>query len=63
MRTNLHHLLEHRASSHPNSPALTFKSATLTYADLWDLSARAAAGLRRIGLDRSERVADRKSVV
>lgn len=57
MRTNLHHLLEHRARSHPDLPALTFKSATLSYADLWDLSDRSAAGLRRIGLARSERVA------
>jgi len=31
MRTNLHHLVEHRARSHPDSPALTFKKETLNY--------------------------------
>ena len=50
VRTNLHHLLEHRARSHPQSPALSFKNITVSYADLWDLSDRAAAGLRRLGL-------------
>ena len=57
MRTNLHHLLQDGARSRPDSPAVTFKGATLSYADLWDLADRAAAGLRRIGLGQSERVA------
>lgn len=57
MRTNLHHLLEHRARSHPDSPALVYKNAELSYAEVWDISDRVAAGLRRIGLGRSSRVA------
>lgn len=57
MRTNLHHLLEQRASSHPGSPALTFRSTCLSYRELWDLSDRFASGLRRHGLRRSDRVA------
>jgi len=57
MRTNLHHLLEGRARSHPESPALTFKKQTLTYAELWQLSTSAARGLLNVGLNRSERVA------
>lgn len=57
MRTNLHHLLEHRARSHPDSPALVCKNAELSYAEVWDVSDRVAAGLHRIGLGRSSRVA------
>lgn len=57
MRTNLHHLLEGRARTHPDSPALTFKKQSLTYGELWRLSAAAAQGFLGIGLRRSERVA------
>lgn len=32
---NLHQLVEDRARSHPESPALTFRQRTLTYAELW----------------------------
>src|SRR5436305_7184302 len=40
----------------PESPALTFKSETLTYRELADRVARAAAGLRGLGIGRGERV-------
>ena len=45
MRTNLHHLLEHRAASHGQAPALTFKSTTLSYAELWHQVCGVADGL------------------
>jgi acyl-CoA ligase (AMP-forming) (exosortase A-associated) len=57
MRTNLHHLLEHRAASHPQAPALSFKSTTLSYAELWHQVCGVAAGLARLGLEREQRVA------
>ena len=50
MRTNLHHLLEHRAASHGQAPALTFKSTTLSYAELWQQVCGVAAGLAQLGL-------------
>src|SRR3954470_12434799 len=57
MRTNLHHLLEHRAASHGEAPALTFKNTTLSYAELWRHARGMAAWLARVGLDDDQRVA------
>lgn len=57
MRTQVHHLLEQRALSHGTTPALTDKSATRSYAELWDLVRVAAGGLRDLGLGREDRVA------
>ncbi|MGE2836537.1 acyl-CoA ligase (AMP-forming), exosortase A system-associated [Mycobacterium sp. SMC-4] len=57
MKTNLHHLVEERALSHPGSPALTFKQQTLTYAQLWRQVRQAAAGFAEIGLAAGQRVA------
>ncbi len=57
MRTCLHHLLQHRAISHGAAPALTFKNATLTYAELWAQVCSVAAKLAGLGLQREERVA------
>lgn len=57
MRTNLHHLLEHRASSHGKAPAVTFKDTTLSYAGLWQQVCGVAAKLAALGLKREERVA------
>ena len=57
MRTNLHHLLEHRSASHGQAPALTFKNTTLSYSELWDQVHRIAGGLVRLGLKREQRVA------
>jgi acyl-CoA ligase (AMP-forming) (exosortase A-associated) len=57
MRTNLHHLVEDRARSHPDAPALTFKQATLSYDALWTQIRAVAAGLSELGLQRAQRVA------
>jgi acyl-CoA ligase (AMP-forming) (exosortase A-associated) len=57
MRTNLHHLIEDRARSHPDSPALTFKQATLNYGELWTQVRGVAAGLGELGMAREQRVA------
>ncbi|TRW43694.1 acyl-CoA ligase (AMP-forming), exosortase A system-associated [Georgenia yuyongxinii] len=57
MRTNLHHLLEQRATTHGGSSALTFKDTTRTYAELWRDVREFATGLARLGLDREDRVA------
>lgn len=57
MRTNLHHLVEDRARSHPDSPALTFKQETLDYGELWSQIRGVAAGLGGLGVARGERVA------
>jgi acyl-CoA ligase (AMP-forming) (exosortase A-associated) len=57
MRTNLHHLIEHRAVSHGRTPALTFKNTTLSYAELWNQVSGVAAWLTRLGLEREQRVA------
>jgi len=40
----------------PDSPALTYQDATLSYHDLGALVGAAAAGLRRIGVSRGDRV-------
>ena len=57
MRTNLHHLIEDRARTHPDLPALTFKQETLNYDALWAQIRRVAAGLGELGVAREERVA------
>lgn len=57
MRTNLHHLIEDRARSHPDSPALTFKQQTLTYDELWAQVRSVAAGFGDLGMVRGQRVA------
>ena len=57
MRTILHHLIEHRARSHPDSPAVTFKQETLTYDALWTQVQSVAAGLGELDVARDQRVA------
>jgi acyl-CoA ligase (AMP-forming) (exosortase A-associated) len=57
MKTNLHHLIEDRARSHPDSPALTFKRETLSYDALWTQIRSVAAGLGELGVTREQRVA------
>ncbi|MGB3483056.1 MAG: acyl-CoA ligase (AMP-forming), exosortase A system-associated [Mycobacterium sp.] len=57
MRTNLHHLIEDRARSHPETPALTFKRETLGYGELWNRILAAATGLDGLGVMREQRVA------
>jgi acyl-CoA ligase (AMP-forming) (exosortase A-associated) len=57
MRTNLHHLVEDRARSHPHLPALTFKQQTLNYAALCTEIHGVASGFSDLGVAREERVA------
>ncbi|MGE2834260.1 acyl-CoA ligase (AMP-forming), exosortase A system-associated [Mycobacterium sp. SMC-4] len=57
MRSNVHHLIEQRAHSHPGSPALTYADHTASYARLWADIRGAAAGLVSLGLRREQRVA------
>ena len=57
MRTNLHHLLKQRAASHPEARALTYKNATLSYAELWRQACAVAGKLAELGLEREQRVA------
>lgn len=57
MRTNLSHLIEERAGSHPDSPALTFKQETLSYDALWTQVRGVAAGFGELGVAREQRVA------
>ena len=57
MRTQLHQIVAQVAARRPDAPALTVKDTTVTYGELWDETRAFAAGLGRIGLGRSERVA------
>jgi acyl-CoA ligase (AMP-forming) (exosortase A-associated) len=57
MRVQLHDLVAQSADRGGDTPALTVKDTTLTYAQLWDEVSRAGAGLSRLGLGRGERVA------
>ena len=57
MRTQLHHLVAEAARRRGDAPALSVKDRTLTYAQLWREVTGVAAGLRRLGLTRGERVA------
>ena len=57
MRTDLHHLIEDRARSHPDSPAMTLKQEMLDYDALWTQVGGVAAGLAELGVAREQRVA------
>lgn len=57
MRTRLHDLIATMAAGHGGRWAVTDRSATLTYAELWHEVSRVAAGLRALGLARGDRVA------
>jgi acyl-CoA ligase (AMP-forming) (exosortase A-associated) len=56
-RTNLHHLLGQAAATTPDAPALTYRNATVSYAETWQMSLAAAAQLLLVGLQRGDRVA------
>lgn len=57
MHTQLHQIVGSSAGRRPDAPAVTFKDTTVTYSELWDQVTAVAAGLRRLGLDRGDRVA------
>jgi len=57
MRIHLPDLVATSARRHADAPALTYADTTLTYGRLWREVRRVAAGLRRLGLRREERVA------
>ena len=57
MHTQLHDIVADMAARRGEAPAVTFKDATVTYAELWSEITAVADGLRRIGLEREERVA------
>jgi acyl-CoA ligase (AMP-forming) (exosortase A-associated) len=57
MPTQLHQILGVMATKRSESPALTIKDTTVSYGELWKEARAFAAGLSRIGLGRSERVA------
>ncbi len=49
MRTTLHSLVRAAAQQRPDAPALTFKTTTLSYGELWENARSVADGLRRAG--------------
>jgi acyl-CoA ligase (AMP-forming) (exosortase A-associated) len=53
----LHEYLADAAKRTPNAPALVFKQVTLSYRELWQAVEQVAAALRRLGVERDERVA------
>ena len=55
--TLLHELIHLSANRAPDSPALTYGKATLTYAEVQDATTNFASGLISLGLQRGERVA------
>jgi acyl-CoA ligase (AMP-forming) (exosortase A-associated) len=57
MRIRLHDLLAEAAGRSAGAPALTFRDDTLSYSELWESVQAAAGGLRRLGLERGDRVA------
>jgi acyl-CoA ligase (AMP-forming) (exosortase A-associated) len=57
MYTQLHDLVARAAGERAGSAALTHRSTTLTYDELWQGVRRVAGGLRRLGLPRGGRVA------
>ncbi|WP_405218112.1 acyl-CoA ligase (AMP-forming), exosortase A system-associated [Agrococcus sp. Ld7] len=56
-RTNLHDLLALAASGTPDARALTYKSAAVTYGELWRIVRSAAAQLSALETRRGDRVA------
>jgi acyl-CoA ligase (AMP-forming) (exosortase A-associated) len=57
MTALLHDLILKSADRNPDSPALTFKTETLSYAALAEIVINVAGGLTATGLERQERVA------
>lgn len=57
MPIQLHQIVAEMAARRGAAPAVTFKDASVGYAELWADAQRFGAGLRELGLERSERVA------
>jgi len=56
-RTSVHHLLSQAAAATPDAPALSYRNATLSYAETWRSVRAAAAQLLSVGVQRGDRVA------
>src|SRR6202795_2774190 len=54
--TTLTELMGRRVSAEPDAPYFHLYDETVTYSQLWKESARYAAGLRRAGIDRGDKV-------
>ncbi|QYF72845.1 acyl-CoA ligase (AMP-forming), exosortase A system-associated [Cryobacterium sp. PAMC25264] len=57
VRTNLHHLLSQAAVLTPDAPALSYRNATISYAETWRMALATAARLHALGVRRGDRVA------
>ncbi len=57
IRVRFHDLLEQAADTWPERPALSYKDATVGYAELWGQAQAVAAQLHRLGVQRGDRVA------
>jgi acyl-CoA ligase (AMP-forming) (exosortase A-associated) len=57
VRTNLHHIVQERANSHPDEAAVTLRDTLWTRSELWRDTASVATGLLALGLRREDRVA------
>ena len=54
--TTLVELMARRVSAEPDTPYFHLYDETITYGQLWHESARYAAGLRKVGVDRGDKV-------
>jgi acyl-CoA ligase (AMP-forming) (exosortase A-associated) len=57
IKINLSHLVQQAALMRSAAPAVTYRSTTCTYAELWRQVCQFASGLSAIGLHRNDRVA------
>ncbi len=57
MITVWHEMLETQARVRADAPALSYKSQTLSYAELWDLARHVGSALAGLGVAREDRVA------
>jgi acyl-CoA ligase (AMP-forming) (exosortase A-associated) len=57
MHTQLHDIVAGMARDRAEAPALTYRSETATYAELWQRATAFASGLQSLGLGKADRVA------